>query len=83
MVFQLRHFTLKSSTVTHQIDQTKYLCLKKALMVVLVAHEKPKVFFGVKKNEKGEVEAHAWTKVGERFVSGGAGHEAFRVIKVY
>ena len=52
-------------------------------MVVLISHEKPKVFFGVKKNENGEFEAHAWTQVGDRFISGGSGHESFSIIKEY
>ena len=83
IVFAIRKLVPKSSRVTWLVDRTPYKCLKKALMVVLVAHERPQVFFGVKKNEKGEIEAHAWTKIGGRFISGGAGHEAFSVIKVY
>lgn len=82
LVFVLRMWSLKSSSITQKVNLSKAKCLKKALIIVLVAHQRPTVYFGVKKGEFG-MEAHAWTKVGDRFLTGWEGHEDFKVIATF
>lgn len=82
VVFFLRKYSLKSSFVTNVIDYQPYKCLKKALIATMVSHQRPAVFFGVKKGQAG-LEAHAWAKVGERYLTGRSGHEEFKVIAVF
>lgn len=42
-------------------------------------------YLGVMKdaNAKDKMKAHAWTEVGEKILTGGAGHEEYTVIAVY
>lgn len=82
LVYILRCISFKSYEITVEVDRFDYKCLKKALIVVLVSHQRPTVYFGVKKGEFG-MEAHAWSKVGDRFLTGWEGHEEFKVIATF
>ena len=41
------------------------------------------LFLGVRKNESGGLEAHAWLKCGDVFVTGEPGHETFTVVSSF
>ncbi len=63
-------------------------CLVQALSAYRMLQRRsiPGVFYlGVMKDETSEekMKAHAWTEVGEKIVTGGAGHEQYSVIAVY
>lgn len=41
------------------------------------------VFFGVARDKEGELLAHAWTKVGERFITGARDVKHFKMISLF
>jgi len=41
------------------------------------------LYIGVRRNDKGDMESHAWVKNGTLFVTGGSGHRQFTVLTLH
>ena len=71
---------------THTPWESK--CMVQALSVKWMLHKykiPSTIYFGVKKDPKeaNRMKAHAWLKVGDIVVSGGPGHQTFKVVNFY
>jgi hypothetical protein len=63
-------------------------CLVQSLAAQRILHKRNipgSIYLGVKKGTEGfeKMQAHAWTKSGDVFVTGGRGYEAYTVVSVF
>lgn len=62
------------------------LCFEQALALKLMLKQRDiacTIYFGIKKNEKAELKAHAWTRVGENYITGKIGKENYQLISTF
>lgn len=62
------------------------LCFEQALAAKFMLKRRSipcTIYFGVSKDVSEKIKAHAWTRVGNKFVTGGKGKEGFQVISTY
>ena len=82
---RIRRIGLMVRRVSENVPWTSK-CLDQALAArILLARRgiTATVFFGVKNDDRGELEAHAWLRSGTLFVTGGSNHAQFTAINAF
>ena len=61
-------------------------CYTQAISARLILKRKSiksKIFLGITKDEKGNMLAHAWTKVGDKTITGGGNLDKYKVLYIF
>lgn len=69
------HYSIHSSKCYDQALAGKIMCKRRKLPST--------IYFGLSKNEKQHLIAHAWLRVGNRIITGKRGHEHYTVMASY
>ena len=69
------HYSIHSSKCYDQALAGKLMCKWRKLPST--------IYFGLSKNEKDNLIAHAWLRVGNRIITGKRGHEQYTVVASY